>query len=107
MYTVQPVATGGPQSAADRKLFDSLAGSFARAKRAVVLVGAGISTNAGIPVSSGQTDGAGEPPSLLIALPGRCRTFARQALASTLVAVEPRLQQQQQPRCLRAARSVP
>ncbi|GAA5870970.1 hypothetical protein JCM3774_003492 [Rhodotorula dairenensis] len=49
MLTVQPERTAGAESAADRKLFDSLAGSFARAKRAVVLVGAGISTNAGIP----------------------------------------------------------
>lgn len=54
MLTVQP-GSGGSRSAAEtaaqRKLLDSLAESFARSKRAVVLVGAGISTNAGIPVS--------------------------------------------------------
>ncbi|KWU43313.1 DHS-like NAD/FAD-binding domain-containing protein [Rhodotorula sp. JG-1b] len=52
MLTVQPESGGsrtGTETAAQRKLLDSLAESFARSKRAVVLVGAGISTNAGIP----------------------------------------------------------
>ncbi|GAA5991945.1 hypothetical protein JCM10908_002282 [Rhodotorula pacifica] len=53
MLTVRP-RSGRPgatlsDTAADEKVLDSLAGSFARAKRVVVLVGAGISTNAGIP----------------------------------------------------------
>lgn len=55
MRTVHPspAGRGHPQETQEvRTVFDSLVASFARSKRAVVLVGAGISTNAGIPVSS-------------------------------------------------------
>lgn len=83
MQTVRLVP--GNESPAATKALDALALAVAKGKRTVLLVGAGISTNAGIPVRALQ-----RRYKVIADATAHCRTFARLELASTRPGPPPR-----------------